>query len=432
VNAGLLADPATEGARAIVAATTAGEQRCEDVVHACLERIAAVEDDLLAWAFVDPELALGRARTLDRLPPEHRGPLHGVPIGVKDIIDTADQPTEHGSPIHAGARPEMDAAAVARLRAAGAVIVGKTVTTEFALFHPGPTRNPHDPTRTPGGSSSGSAAAVAAGCVPLAVGTQTAGSVVRPASFCGIVGVKPTFGVVPTDGVLPCSPTLDTVGILARDVDDAALALGVMAADVAGQRPRLPQAPPRLGFLRTPQWDLLPSSVQAAIEAAIDRLGADAEIVERSLPPAFAELVAAQEVIMGVEVSRLLASARRDHPELLSDQLRTYLDEGAALADRYDAALETADRCRAALDVVFDGIDAAIAPAVLDEPPPRETTGDPVLCRMWTLLGTPSIAVPGLTGTHGLPLGIQVVGQRGGDDVTLGVAGWVAGALRGH
>jgi Asp-tRNA(Asn)/Glu-tRNA(Gln) amidotransferase A subunit family amidase len=431
MSASLLAAPTAESARTIAAATAAGERSCEEVARACLARIAEVEDDLHAWAFLDPELALARAAALDRLPPDERGPLHGVPIGVKDILDTADQPTAYGSPIYEGARPARDAVAVARLRAAGAIVVGKTVTTEFALFHPGPTRNPHDLSRTPGGSSSGSAAAVAAGGVPLAVGTQTAGSVVRPASFCGVVGAKPTLGSVPTDGVRPCSHTLDTVGTFARDVGDAALALGVMAGDVPRYRPVVPTDPPRLGFVRTAEWDVIAPEAQVAIEAAVDRMRSHADVVEVTLPPAFAGLLEAQEAVMGVEAARLLAPERREHPDLLSDRLHRFLDEGAALADRYDDALALRERCRAELDAVFAGVDAVVAPAVIDEAPSLATTGDAVLCRRWTLLGTPTVAVPGLTGTHGLPLGIQVVTAPGADAAALGVAAWLQPRLTG-
>jgi Asp-tRNA(Asn)/Glu-tRNA(Gln) amidotransferase A subunit family amidase len=426
VTTDLLAAPSSEGVRAIVAATSSGERRCEDVVRESLERIAAVEDDLLAWAHHDPELALVRARALDRLPPAGRGPLHGVPVGIKDIVDTGDQPTAYGSAIYAGHRPGGDAAVVERLRAAGAVVVGKTATTEFALFHPAPTRNPHDLDRTPGGSSSGSAVAVAAGCVPLAIGTQTAGSVVRPASFCGVVGAKPTFGTLPTDGVKPCSHTLDTVGVFTRDVEDAGVALGAIAGDPEAFRPALPPRRLRLGFVRTPQWGLLAPDVRRTIEDGIERLSREADLVEVTLPPEFDGLVDAHRTIMGVEAARLLAPERRDHPALLSDLLRAYLDEGATLAPGYDAALELTARCRGRLGEVLDGVDAAIAPAALDEAPPAATTGDPVLCRMWTLLGTPSVAVPGLRGTHGLPLGIQIVAPPHRDAVALGVAGWVA------
>ena len=420
----LLAGAATESARAIVAALDGAERSSEEVVRGCLERIAAVEDDLHAWAFLDPELALRRARQLDRVPRDERGPLHGVPIGVKDIFDTADQPTAHGSVIYAGARPERDATAVARLREAGAVVIGKTVTTEFALFHPGPTRNPHDLARTPGGSSSGSAAAVAAGCVPLAIGTQTAGSIVRPASFCGVVGVKPTIGSVPTGGVKPCSHTLDTVGVFARDVDDAALALEVLTGDARFARGDLP-ARPAIGFVRTPEWERIPDATQAVIEDAAARVADVADLVEIELPPPFAGLVEAQLAVMAVEANHWLGPERDEHPELLSATLRTYLASGPALAGGYEEALALRERCQAVLGDVFAGVDAVLAPAVLGEAPPAAVTGDPLLCRMWTLLGTPAVAVPGLHGPDGLPLGVQLVGVPGADATVLAVGRWL-------
>jgi Asp-tRNA(Asn)/Glu-tRNA(Gln) amidotransferase A subunit family amidase len=420
----LLASAATESARAIVSALTAGARSSEEVVRACLERIAAVEDDLQAWAFLDPELALHRARELDRRARDERGPLHGVPIGVKDIFDTADQPTAYGSAVYAGARPTRDAAAVARLRAAGAVIIGKTVTTEFALFHPGPTRNPYDLARTPGGSSSGSAAAVAAGCVPLAIGTQTAGSIVRPAAFCGVVGMKPTIGSVPTDGVKPCSHTLDTVGVFARDVDDAALALGVLTGATRVQLGDFP-ARPAIGFVRTPEWELIPGTTQAVIEDAAARVADVADLVPIELPAPFAGLVDAQLTVMAVEANRWLGPERDEHPGQLSETLRTYLASGPAREAGYEEALALRDRCRAMLGDVFAGVHAVLAPAVLGEAPPVAVTGDPLLCRRWTLLGTPAVAVPGLRGPEGLPVGVQLVGLPGADATVLAAAGWL-------
>jgi Asp-tRNA(Asn)/Glu-tRNA(Gln) amidotransferase A subunit family amidase len=400
-----------------------------ELTTACLDRITRGDDELRAWAHVDPELALEQARGLDAAAPF--GPLHGIPVGIKDIIDTADQPTEHGSPIYAGNRPERDAPAVARLRAAGAVILGKTVTTEFALFQPPPTRNPHDPTRTPGGSSSGSAAAVAAGMVPLAIGTQTAGSVVRPASFCGIVGAKPTFGAIPTGGVKPCSATLDTVGAFSRDVEGAALALGVMADDVQRFTPARLGDRPRVGFCRTAGWDLIEPSTQAAILGAVERLSTDLEVIDVVLPAAFAELVEAQLAIMGTEARKELAWEREHHPEGLSEQLRRYLEQSASLAAGYEPALAVRERCRAELDAVFADLDVLLAPSVLGEAPPRDTTGDPVLCRSWTLLGTPTVAVPGIIGAAGLPVGVQVVAPPDRDDLALGGAIVLAERLGG-
>jgi Asp-tRNA(Asn)/Glu-tRNA(Gln) amidotransferase A subunit family amidase len=416
-------------ALATAAAIRAGTTTSEEVVAACLELIAEREDELHAWAHLEPELALSEARRRDAEEP--RGPLHGVPVGVKDLIDTADQPTAYGSPIHAGHRPTTDASAVARLREAGAVILGKTVTTEFAVFTPGPTTHPGDPTRTPGGSSSGSAAAVAAGGVPLALGTQTAGSVVRPASFCGVFGGKPTLGAIPTDGVKACSTTLDHVGAFGRDIRDVAVALGVMAGDVDRFAPVDLGTRPRFGFCRTPWWDALDASTRAAIEAGAEHLARFADVVEVTLPTGFDGLVDAQKVIMAVELRRNLDEERRDHGELLSDQLRRYLDEAAASVDRYDDALALADRCRAQLTDVFADPAVLLAPSVLGEAPPIDTTGDPLLCRAWTLLGTPTISVPGLTGPTGLPVGTQVIAAPGDDAAALAGAALAAVALEG-
>lgn len=406
-----------------------GQRSAVEVTTDVLERIAAREEQLHAWVHLDVDLALARARALDAVPAAERGALHGLPVGIKDIIDTADLPTEHGSPIHAGHRPERDAAAVARLRAAGAVVVGKTVTTEFALFHPGPTVNPHDPTRTPGGSSSGSAAAVGAGTLPLAVGTQTAGSVVRPASFCGVVGAKPTLGAVPTAGVKPCSETLDTVGVFAADVEGAAIALGVLADDPPAFRPADLGDRPRIGFCRTPWWDALDPDAARTLEAAVGRLAGDLDVVEVALPAGFDGLVAAQQAVMGTEVLAALAHERTSAPERLSEHLRAYLEEAATLAAGYEDGLALAARCRTALPDVFADVDVLLAPSVLGEAPPLETTGDPLLCRAWTLLGTPTVAVPGLTGPAGLPLGVQVIAPVGRDDLALGGAARLAPLL---
>jgi Asp-tRNA(Asn)/Glu-tRNA(Gln) amidotransferase A subunit family amidase len=420
-------DPLDRSATALAAAIADGELTAARLAEAVLARIEALEPSVHAWAYLDPELVRAQARERDAhlAAGERLGPLHGVPVGIKDIIDTADQPTAHGSPIHAGRRPLTDATVVARLRAAGAVIAGKTVTAEFAMLAPGPTRNPHDLGRTPGGSSSGSAAAVATGMVPLAVGTQTAGSVVRPASFCGVYGAKPTFGRVPTDGVKRCSASLDTVGILARGADDAALALGVMAADPLGLHPPTVPERPRIGFCRTPQWSEVEPDARERIERAARRLAEVADLLEVTLPPAFDGLADAQASIMAVESLEALTPEWTGHRDRLSPELRTYLDDAPRHLDAYDDAVALAGRCRTMLDGVFDGLDALLAPSVLGEAPDPSTTGDPLLCRIWTLLGTPAVAVPGLTGAAGLPLGVQVVGARGDDTRTLAVAGFV-------
>jgi Asp-tRNA(Asn)/Glu-tRNA(Gln) amidotransferase A subunit family amidase len=400
----------------------AGELSSEALVRACLARIEAREPLIGAWAHLDPDRALAQARARDAEPP--RGPLHGVPVGIKDIFDTADLPTAYGSPIYAGHRPDRDAVCVQRLRDAGAVILGKTVTTEFALFHPGKTRNPHDPSRTPGGSSSGSAAAVADRMVPLALGTQTAGSVVRPACFCGIWGLKPTFGAIPTDGVKACAPSLDTVGAFARSVDDLTLALEVMAAAPIASAP----LPERVAFVRTYEWDRAEPATQAAMADLAATVGAS----EVELPEAFAGLVAAQERLMAREAATALAVEHTDHRDACSPRLLALLDEGAQLteADRRES-LDAAAAGRAALADVFAVYDVLLAPAVLGEAPEGlDATGDPLFCRLWTLLGAPSVAVPGLRGPTGLPLGVQIIGPPGGDDRALAGARWLGEQIR--
>lgn len=406
------------------AAIRAGAITSERLVAACLERVAAREDTVHAWAHLDPDRALAEARARDAEVPS--GPLHGVPVGVKDLIDTADAPTTYGSTIYAGHHPIHDAACVTRLRRAGAVIIGKTVTTEFALFHPGPTTNPHDPRRTPGGSSSGSAAAVADHMVPVALGTQTAGSIIRPAAFCGIFGFKPTFGTVPTGGVRAIAPSLDTVGVLARTVDDLGLLTAVMAGDADGFE--APDAPPTVAFATTGEWEQADAGTRQALLDIARRL----DLPRATLPDDFAGLVHAQSVIMDREAADALDHERRTHPDQLSDGLRRLLDRGRAVSDdALDAARAVAAACRWALSAAFGEHDALLVPAVIGEAPEDlHATGDPLFCRIWTLLGAPAVAVPGLRGPHGLPLGVQVVAPPGRDGTVLAAAAWVATALR--
>lgn len=427
--------PPIDTAAAIITAIRSGATTAEGVARRCLAAIEAAEPELRAWAYLDADAVLAEARDRDRRFAEDRasvGPLHGVPVGVKDIIDVAGMPTTNGADIPVDGPARTDADAVARLRAAGAVIVGKTVTTEFALFRPGPTTNPHDPSRTPGGSSSGSAAAVGAGTIPLALGTQTAGSVVRPASFCGVVGGKPTVGSVPRDGVTLCSSTLDTVGIIGTDVEGVALALGVMAADPENFVPTTVDDSLRVGFCRTFDWDAVDADARTAIESGVTRLAGDLEVIEIELPEAMRDLVAAQTTIMTVEVADELAGVHAAHGAALSPGLRQLVVDGEAMRGDYDAALATAAAGRLALDEVFGQVDVLLAPAVLGEAPPLDTTGDPLLCRIWTLLGTPTIAVPGLVGRRGLPIGVQVIGPRGRDGIALGAARRIAELLTGE
>jgi Asp-tRNA(Asn)/Glu-tRNA(Gln) amidotransferase A subunit family amidase len=386
-----------------------GEASAEERVRECLARIEAREGELHAWAYLDADAALAQARARDAEAP--RGPLHGLPVGVKDVIDTADMPTAYGSPIYEGHRPERDADCVTWLREHGAVVLGKTVTTEFATYQPPATVNPHDPARTPGGSSSGSAAAVAADMVPVAYGTQTAGSVIRPASFCGVVGFKPRHGWVSTAGVKRLSARLDTLGTFGRTVVDA--------ARLAGFEPAARE--PRIAFCRTPWVEEAPEAEEAA-----RRVGAR----ELELPPQFASLAAAQETLMAFDVARNLAPEWREHREGLSQVMQDFIARGQEVPEEEaEAAAALRDQCGSRLPEVLAGLDALLVPAALGEAPLRSegNTGDPLLCRAWTLLGVPAISVPGLTGPAGMPVGVQLVGLD--EAAVLGAATAVEAAL---
>lgn len=400
----------------------------EALVRACLDRIAVEEPRVGAWAFLDEGLALAEARRVDGLRP--RPPLAGLPVGVKDIFDTAGLPTECGTPILAGRRPARDAAAVARLRAAGAVVLGKTVTTEFAFYSPGKTRNPCDPSRTPGGSSSGSAAAVAAWMVPAAIGSQTAGSVVRPASFCGVVGMKPTHGLVPMDGASPFAPSLDTAGLFAREVADLPPLLAALGVDTS---PRAPAAPLRFGLCRTEQWPLAEPSSRAAVErAAASLVEAGLAVDEVDLGPAFDGLAEAQKTVMAAEAAETFRELRAGHGDRLSPVLRDFIDAGATSPPaRVAAARAQAERCRALLPAVFARAGVLLTPSAPGEAPAGlSSTGDPALNRIWTLLGVPCLSLPGATGPAGLPVGVQLVGPPGGDGVLLAAAAAAEERLR--
>jgi Asp-tRNA(Asn)/Glu-tRNA(Gln) amidotransferase A subunit family amidase len=420
---------ASLSAAELAARIAARETSCEAVVRDCLARIEAREPQVRAWAFLDPDLALADARDRDGAPTPH-GPLHGVPLGVKDIIETARMPTSYGSPIYAGYRPRADAACVRRLEAAGAVVLGKTHTTEFAFFHPGPTRNPHDPGRTPGGSSSGSAAAVADGMVPLAIGTQTAGSVVRPAAFCGVHGFKPTFGALDLSGVKPFSPSLDTLGGFAGDAAD--LALLVRALGGAGDTSAV-SGPPRIAVVRTPEWPAAePASRDALAEAARRAESAGARVEVLDLPEPFGAAAGAQLTIMEAEGAEALAWEYDERRDELSERLRESIERGRDLDPEAVAeARATAEVCRALLPQVFAAHDVLLVPSAPGEAPEGlGTTGDPTFCRTWTLLGCPVANVPGLRAPNGLPVGVQVVGAPGADATVLAAAGWLGQALR--
>jgi Asp-tRNA(Asn)/Glu-tRNA(Gln) amidotransferase A subunit family amidase len=414
-------DAAAEIARGAVSAET--------YAGACLARIEALDGEIRAFTHLDREHVLAQARMLDerRMLGHPLGPLHGIPVAIKDIIDTADYPTELGSPLAAGRRPPHDATVVAKLRTAGAVIIGKSVTTEFAYFHPGPTRNPHDHTRTPGGSSSGSAAAVAAHMVPLALGTQTNGSVIRPAAFCGVFAVKPTHGLVSRAGVLQLSRKLDHVGAFARSLPDLALILDVLAgydpadpdtrpfasADFRAVQSESPPASPHFAFVRTPVWDKAEAETQAAFQELVTALGSAVALID--LPAPFAAAWNIQRTIMATEMAHNLAPfVARGEP---SEVMARLLAEGRLTsAVGYLDAVDTASRYAASLADIFDQYDAIITPAAAGVAPTGlGATGDPAFCTLWTLTGLPALSLPLLAGESGLPIGVQLVGGPGRD-----------------
>jgi Asp-tRNA(Asn)/Glu-tRNA(Gln) amidotransferase A subunit family amidase len=423
----------------------AGRITSAELVADCLKRIDEVDPDIEAWAFLDRDHAMRQAKAAD----DHRrqgkatGPLHGVPVGIKDIFDTGDMPTEFGSPVWSGRTPRQDAAVVARLRAAGAVIMGKTVTTEYAYFHPGKTKNPHDKTRTPGGSSSGSAAAVAAYMVPGAIGSQTNGSVIRPASFCGVVGFKPTHGLIPRSGALMLSRTLDHVGVFARSVEDAALLAEALAgfdeedpdtrplarppfAAVAESEPPLP---PRLAFVRSAVWGRAEPVTHEAFAELVKALGDSASEVE--LGSAFERAVDFQRVVMDVEMAHNLHRDYEKGCDKLSAALRQLIERGRTYpAVDYLRATSAIAPLNEALEELFNEYDAILTPAAPGAAPAIATTGDPVFCSTWTYLGTPAVTLPLLSSEDGLPIGAQLVGRRENDARLLRTARWLVKTLQ--
>jgi len=406
----------------------AGTIESGDLVLACLERVARVEPDVQAWAFLDPDHAMVQARAADEWRRSGRplGALHGVPVGLKDIIDTADMPTENGSVLHAGRTPSCDAAVTERLRAAGAIVLGKTVTTEFATRTPGKTRNPHHPGHTPGGSSSGSAAAVAAGMVPLALGSQTGGSIIRPGSYCG---------------VFQLSRSLDHVGLFARGVDDLALLLEELTGfderdpDTHPRARALyreaalepPPRAPRFGFFRSGRWSRVSEDAQAAFLGLVDRLGAQVEEVE--LAVGADELAERHRVVMDAEVAISLAREWETGRDRLSASLRARIESGrAGRAFEYLQARAALPPLHALFAEQFErGYDAILTPAAEGAAPAGlESTGEPTFCTLWTLLGLPAVSVPLLQGGNRLPIRVQLVGPRHGDGRLLRTARWLA------
>lgn len=422
-----------------------GAISAEDYTRACLKRIEAIEPDVQAFAHLDPDYAIAQAKALDerRLAGQPIGRLHGIPVAVKDIIDTKDYPTECGSPLLAGRRPTTDATVVTKLREAGAVIIGKSVTTEFAFFQPRKTRNPHDIERTPGGSSSGSAAAVAAGMVPLAIGTQTNGSIIRPGAFCGVYSMKASHGLVSRAGILPLSSTLDFAGPFARSLDDIALMLSVLA----GYDPEDPDTKPvpradyprflgedwplapRFAFVRTPMWD----KADAATKASFEKLAADLgeNCISIDLPEEFAQAWPAHRTIMAADMAHHLGAYVDRGGEVISDILRALIAEGRSVsAADYLKALDKRKAFQDAFQSVFTACNAIITPSTKGVAPKGlQATGDPVFNSMWTLLGFPAITLPLLEGEDEMPLGVQVVAPMDDDARLLRSAKWLVEKL---
>jgi len=414
------------GVTEIVAKIAAGEITCEAVTRDCIERVIAREPVVKAWVKFNPELALAQAHALDREP--RRGRLHGVPIGIKDVINTFDMPTEMGSPIYRGYRATADAACVALLRRAGAVILGKTATCELAGMAPAATNNPHNPAHTPGGSSSGSAAAVADVMVPAALGTQTGGSVLRPSSFCGVFGYKPTYNTFNKAGLKPAAESIDTIGWIARSIEDIALLTSVLGMDEP-HPPRSMNAPPRIGLCRTELWDAAQPETKNAVENAAAALGkAGAVVRDVDLPGEFSGLPAlARGTINHFERAACMAFEWDNHRAALSPQMRRYIENGlkTSRAD-YVAAWRRVEQCRALLPKVFDGIDVLLTPCVPGEAPKGlASTGDPSMQAMWTALHTPTMTLPSHRGPNNLPVGIQLVAQRYDDDRLFACARWI-------
>ena len=433
---------ATEAARLIRDGVVSAEQ----FVEACLARIAEIDGQVQAWAFLDRDYAIEQARAADqlRLSGAPIGSLHGVPVGIKDIFDTADMPTEYGSGIYAGRTPSRDASVVAMLRTAGAVILGKTVTTEFAYFSPGKTRNPHNPEHTPGGSSSGSAAAVAAKMMPLAIGSQTNGSTIRPAAYCGVVGFKPTHGLISRHRALMLSRTLDHVGLFANSVEDIAL----LAEQIVGyeerdpdtkRRARIPfgqiaaEEPPLMpmfAFVKTPYWERTDQDTKEGFAEIIEQLGSQAEELE--LFPSAADAWQCHETIMAAEMAHNLEREWTNNRDLLSDPLRAQIERGREVraADYLRALSQIAPVNDSFTELFEQRYDAILTPAAPGAAPEGlASTGDPAFCTLWTLCGLPAINLPLLQSASSLPIGVQLVGPRHGDARLLRTARWLAARM---
>lgn len=424
-----------------------GEITSEELVQACLDRIEQVEEAVQAWAHLKPQYALEQAKAADA----HRsaggalGPLHGIPVGIKDIIDTKTLPTENGTVLCSGRQPQEDSKIISLLQEAGAVIMGKTVTTELAVYGPGKTRNPHNPEHTPGGSSSGSAAAVAAFMVPLAIGTQTNGSVLRPASYCGVMGFKPTHGLIPRTGVLSQSPPLDSIGTFARSLDDIALLTEALVAHDPKDEHTRPRARPTLvqsageeppltpivAFAKTAVWDQADAATQEAFEELADVLGEDCSDLPLSEP--FDHLIDMHRKIMYADLAKNFAGYYDEGKDKLTDTLCDMIEEGLKVtAVEYNRAIDGQELLNSGLNAVFDHYDMVITPATTGEAPQGlGATGSPIFNTMATYCGVPAITLPLMEGPSGLPLGVQVIGPRGDDARLLRNANWLMQRILG-
>lgn len=399
----------------------------EDVVKSCLARISEREKTIGAWVEVDHDGALDQSRKRDT---GRLGALSGVPFGVKDVMDTADLPTQMGSPSYEGHRSRYDAGAVALARMAGGIVLGKTVTAEFAGTSPTQTSNPHDLAHTPGGSSSGSAAAVADFMVPFAFGTQTGGSVLRPAAFCGVVGFKPTYGSYPIAGMKPAAQSFDTVGLIARSAADIALVhAALMSADIT----KAPARPPRIGFFRSHLWSTIESDTERALEQAVSRLSAaGAEIVEIHIPHGFDSITEQRAIINAFERARGLAGEWLRARELFASKSSEVCERGFQISgEQYIAARRTVDAFRSGAEALFADADLLLTPATPGQAPAgKEYAGDPRLQELWTMLHLPSLSLPAGRGAKGLPVSVQLVGPHYGDADLLASAQWVSERIR--
>lgn len=427
-------------ASALREAIAEGHTSVAEFADRLLAHIEKVEPEIQAFAWFDAEYVREQATQLDAYKRSGAplGPLHGVPVAIKDIIDTKRIPTENGTPIDSGRIPKRDATLVQRLRSAGALIIGKTVTTELAFLQPAKTKNPHNVDRTPGGSSAGSAAAVAAGMVSIAIGSQTGGSVIRPASFCGVFGFKPTFGLIPRTGMLTQSPSLDTVGVFGQTIEDVALATDVLAGfdelDTATESGPGPQAlaicrqrvpvTPMFAVLELPFNDRADQDMRDAIAEVTEFLGEQAFVT--GLPNAFAEAVVARETINFTEMAKCYYRYARDHQDALSSHIQNAMAKGdATLARDYLSALDWKSVLCSALDEIFERCDVIVCPAAPGEAPSPETTGDAIFNGVWTLTGHPALTIPVLTGSTGMPMGLQLIGRHGFEGRLLRTARWL-------